>query len=190
MAVVIFRIDKPRAMGGEKLRTDYIHRQEMLHILAALMPANRLALEISLATGLRIGDVLQLRSDALRTAVGRRLTVRELKTGKRRRVTLPVELYNRALSMAGKVYVFQHRLDYRKPRTRQAVFKDMKRAARMFRCVPNVAPHSARKVYAVEAYHRTGDLKRVQALLNHSEEAVTMLYAMADEVTARRIGAK
>lgn len=150
------------------------------------MPQNRLALEISLATGLRIGDVLQLRSDALRAAAGRRLTVRELKTGKNRRVLLPVELYNRALSMAGKVYVFEHRLDYRQHRTRQAVFKDLKRAARLFRIRENVAPHSARKVYAVEAYRRTGDLKRVQALLNHSSEAVTMLYAMADELTARR----
>lgn len=170
------------------MRTEYIHKQEMQHILAALMPPNRLAMELSLATGLRITDVLTIKTEAVQAAKDRRLTVRESKTGKLRRVTLPVELYQRALSLAGKLYVFEHRLDWRKHRTRQAVFKDMKRAAELFRVNVNVAPHSARKVYAVEAMRRTGDLKRVQALLNHSSEGVTLLYAMADELTARRVG--
>lgn len=160
----------------------------MRHVLAALMPPNRLALEISLATGLRIGDVLALRADDLRSS--RRPTIRELKTGKTRRITLPVELYERCLGMAGKIYVFEHRLDYTKHRTRQAVFKDMKRAAALFRIKENIAPHTARKVYAVEAYHRTGDLKRVQKLLNHSREAVTLLYCMADILTQKRQGRK
>lgn len=168
------------------MRTDYIHKQELQHILAALMPSNRLALEVSLATGLRIGDVLNMRSDALRAAKERRFSVRELKTGKARRVQLPAELYQRAIAQAGKAYIFEHRLDWRKPRTRQAVFKDLKRTAALFRVKANVAPHSARKVWAVEQYHRDGDLRRVQQLLNHSSEAVTMIYAMADELTARR----
>lgn len=138
-----------------------------------------------MATGLRIGDVLELRTDALRKSP--RLTVRELKTGKRRRVSLPAELYKRLLAIAGKVYVFEHRTDWRKHRTRQAVYKDLKRIAGMYRLKTNIAPHTARKVWAVEKYHQT-DLKRVQTLLGHSDEAVTMIYALADEMTAKRIG--
>jgi integrase len=179
-------------IGGEKLRTDYIYKQELGHILAALMPPNRLALEISLATGLRISDVLGIKTEQVRDSKDGRISVRELKTGKVRRLRLPAELWERALSMAGKIYVFEHRIDHKRPRTRQAVFKDLKRASSLFRLAggshrPNVAPHSARKVYAVEAYKRTGDLQRVQRLLNHSSEAVTMLYAMADELTDRRL---
>lgn len=170
------------------MRTEYIHKQEMQHILAALTPQNRLCLEISMSTGLRVGDVLELRTEALRASQDRRLYIRESKTGKRRRVTLPVELYERALAMAGRIYVFDHRLDYRKHRTRQAVFKDLKRAAGLFRISANVAPHSARKIYAVEAYHKSGDLQKVQRLLNHSSEAVTVLYAMADTLVKRRRG--
>ncbi len=170
------------------MRTDYIHKQEMGHLLAALTPPNRLALEISMATGLRIGDVLNLRTETLMASKDRRITVKELKTGKARRVTLPVELHSRAISMAGRVFVLENRLDWRKPRTRQAVWKDLKRIARMFRLKENVAPHTARKVYAVEAYHKSGDLKRVQSLLNHSSEAVTAIYAMADDLTRRRVG--
>lgn len=169
------------------MRTEYIQAEELRHLLAALTPPNRLALEISLATGLRIGDVLNLRTEQLREAKQRRVSVKELKTGKTRRVQLPAELYERALWMGGKLYVFPHRNDWRRHRTRQAVFKDLKRIARMFRVKANVAPHSARKVWAVDKCRQTG-LKRVQALLNHADEAVTMIYAYADEMTARRIG--
>lgn len=167
------------------MRTDYILKTELEHLLAALMPENRLALEISMNTGLRISDVLNLRTESVRDASEGRLTVRELKTGKTRRVRLPVELQRRALAFAGKVFVFEGRNDWKKPRTRQAVFKDLKRIARAFRLELNVAPHSARKVYAVEQFKRDGNLKRVQRLLNHDSEHVTMLYALADQLVQR-----
>ena len=170
-----------------KARTDYILREELSHLLAALTPPNRLALEISLATGLRIGDVLSMRTEMVLHADQRRLTIRQAKTGKNRRIQLPVELYERALRMGGKLYIFEHRLDWRKHRTRQAVWADLKRIARMYRCAANVAPHSARKVFAVDLYRNKG-IKRTQELLGHSQEAVTVLYAMADELTARRLG--
>lgn len=170
------------------MRTDYIHKEELQHILAALMPPNRLALEISLATGLRIGDVLAIKSEQLNRTADQRITVREQKTGKNRRVRIPLELFLKAIAMSGRVYVFEHRHDWRKHRTRQAVYKDIKRAAKLFRISANVAPHTARKVYAVEQYNHHGqDLKRVQRLLNHTEEGVTMLYAMADQLTHRRL---
>jgi integrase len=174
--------------GGREVRTDYIHKQELQHVLAALTPPNRLAIEISLATGLRIGDVLALTRDKLTGTSDRRITVTEAKTGKRRRVEIPAELFKRALGMAGKVFVFEGRHDYRHHRTRQAVHKDIKRAARLFRCRGNIAPHTARKVYAVEAFRRTQELAKVQKLLQHTNEAVTAIYALADELTARRLG--
>ena len=168
------------------MRTDWIPRREFEHLLAALMPENRLAMEISLATGLRIGDVLNLRTNALKA----RFTVRELKTGKNKRVFLNNELLSRAIAIAGKVYVFEGRNSSLRPRTRQAVYKDLKRIAKAFRlCLPkkaNVAPHSARKVYAVEQYYKTGSLEKVQQLLNHKKEAVTVLYALADQMVGRR----
>lgn len=115
-----------------------------------------------------------------------RFTVREQKTGKNRRIRLDTRLRDELLRYAGRIYVFENRLDYKRPRTRQAVFKDLKRACECFRVKGlNVSPHSARKIYSVEQYKRTCSVQRVQALLNHSDEAVTMLYALADEVTAK-----
>lgn len=170
------------------MKSDFIFKAEFQHILAALTAPNRLAAEVSLTCGLRISDVLNLRTDALKP----RMTVRELKTGKTRRISLPVELYDRLLGNAGKIWVFEHRTDYRKHRTRQAVYKDIKRAARLFRIpkILQISPHTARKVYAVTEYQRTGSIARVQELLNHTSEAVTQLYAMADVLTERRTATK
>ena len=162
------------------MRTDYIDKVELGHLLAALTPQNRLALEISLETGLRIGDVLNIRTAQLRDAKQGRFGVRELKTGKRRSIRLPVELMERALALAGKVFVFENRLDWRKARTRQAVHKDLKRVAKPFRTKENVASHSARKVYAAEQLRKPGTLARVQKLLNHASAAVTVTSALDD----------
>lgn len=164
------------------MRSQWIPTEIFEHILAALMPQNRLACEISLATGLRIGDVLKLRPDQVVPEL-KRFTIKEEKTGKSRTVYLPKELRERAFAICGKYWVFEHRLDRNRHRTRQAVFKDLRRAATLFRVKAQVTPHSARKVFAVDYYLSHGkDLKKLQKLFNHSNEAVTFLYAMANEI--------
>lgn len=170
--------------GDTHTRTDWLGADTFRHILAALTPENRLAIETSLATGLRIGDVLQLHTEQLRKE---RFTIKEQKTGKSRRIRLPNDLRDDLLRQAGRFYVFEHRLDQRKHRTRQAVWKDLHRAAALFR-LPKalvIAPHSARKIFAVSKYQSGHSLQKVQQLLNHSDEAVTLLYAMADQLTEK-----
>lgn len=143
---------------------------------------------VSLASGLRIDDVLHLKSDVL---LKERFTVKEMKTGKSKRVRLPKALREELLRISGRFYIFENRLDPKRPRTRQAVFKDLKRACELFRVKGvNVSPHSARKIYSVEQFGKLGSVAKVQSLLNHSSEAVTMLYAMADELTERHAKGK
>lgn len=165
------------------MRSEYMPRGEIVHLLAALQPKNRLACEISLFTGLRINDVLALKTEHAQKG---RFTVREEKTGKTRTVRLPADLQRRALNCAGQHFVFEGRLNGRKHRTRQAVFKDLRRVARLFGVREHISPHSLRKVFAVEEYSKYGDLARVKKLLNHNEEAVTVLYAMADRICRRK----
>ena len=168
------------------MKADYIWKEEFEHILAFLMPENRLALEISLATGLRIGDVLALRKEQIRE----RVTITEAKTGKKRRIRLSAELRRRLEAQAVGEWAFPHRTDASKHRTRQAVYADLRRAAKAMRLPKalHCTPHSARKIAAVELYRKSGDLGKVKRLLNHSGEAVTMVYAMADTLTQRRLG--
>ena len=61
---------------------------------------------MAIATGLRISDVLSIETDKLRDKNGElgnrnRITVRELKTGKNRRVYLPNELLEKMIRIAG-----------------------------------------------------------------------------------------
>ena len=159
------------------MTTEYLLRREMEHVLAALTPSNRLVCRVCLQTGLRVGDVVSLKTRDLKG----QFWITEAKTKKRRRVNLPRELLDQVKAQAGEVWAFPGR----KPgqhRTRQAVWADVKRAARAFRIRQNIAPHSFRKVYAVELLRRCGDVKRVQRALNHSDCATTMVYVMAAEL--------
>lgn len=164
-------------------RSDWASGDVMAHILAALTYENRLAITVSLLTGLRIGDVLNIRS---RDLLKDRFTITEEKTLKRRTIRIPNKLRDELQGIAGKVYVFENRLSARKHRTRQAVYKDIKRAARAFRVKGNISCHTARKIYAVSEYKKDFSVARVKKLLNHSSEAVTMIYAIADELTKRK----
>lgn len=166
------------------MRTEVTSSKVMDSLLLALTEPNRLAVEMSMRYGMRIGDVLATKTSDVRKG---RWTYKEEKTGKTRRITLSAALQCRLLQQAGRVYVFEHRTDYKRHRSRQAVFKDIKRAAEAFRVKANIAPHSYRKEYAVNAYKKSGgDMKKVQRLLNHSSEAVTMLYALADTLTPKK----
>lgn len=168
-------------------RSEWVEPDALGLVLAALMPANRLVMEVMLATGLRVGDALNIKREQCER---RRFTIREQKTGKTRRIYLPRALQLRILGQAGRVWAFEGRTDWRKHRTRQAVYKDVKRAAAMFARTgklergQQVSPHSARKVYAVADYKRTGSLEHTRRALNHDPAhiATTMLYALSDRL--------
>ena len=163
------------------MKTEYLLQREVDMVLSVLTPENRLVMRTALATGLRVGDVLSLTPDKLKP----HCWVREQKTGKARQIGLPEPLLSDLKASAGEHWVFPGR-DHAKHRTRQAVWADMKRAAKAYRLPQNVGPHSARKVYAVELLHKYGDIERVQRALNHSSPSVTLIYAMADQQLAAK----
>lgn len=157
------------------MKTEYLLQREVDLVLSVLTDRNRLIMRTCIHTGLRIGDVLKLETAQLKG----HFWITETKTGKRRQVGLPEPLLSDLRKQAGEKWVFPGRSG-KKPQTRQAVWKDVKRAAKAFRLPQNVGPHSARKVYAVELLKEYGDIERVKRALNHSSEAVTLIYAMAD----------
>lgn len=153
-----------------------------------------------LHTGLRVSDVLRLQFP-LRS----QCWITEGKTGKRRHIGLPQQLIDDIVRAAvpyipvamrryiwqepprgvDRLWAFPSPRNYRKHRTRQSVWKDIKRAARACRIPQNVGTHSARKVYAVgELQRRHGDIEAVRRALNHSDSSITLIYAMADKMLA------
>ena len=167
--------------GGINLRTTYANRAQLEHVLAALMPTNRLIVRLCMATGLRVSDVLELKTAQLR----RRQTVRERKTGKTRRITWPAALYDQMQQQAGRIWVFESRCNPTQHRQRQTVWKDIKHAEQVYKrsgvvaVGQNLGTHTARKYAAVEAY-RQGGLAKAQRVLNHSDPLITRIYALSD----------
>ena len=158
------------------MRTGYLIEREVERVLDLLTFENRLVMRLLLHTGIRIGDALQLRRDQLKP----NFWITEQKTGKRRQIGIPEPLLSDLLDNSGDPWVFPGS-DPRKHRTRQAVWKDVKRAAAALRLTANAAPHSARKVYAVELLRKYGDIERVRRALNHGGMEVTLIYALADK---------
>ncbi|MBR5185661.1 MAG: tyrosine-type recombinase/integrase [Akkermansia sp.] len=158
------------------MRTDYLLEKEVQLVLDLLTFENRLLARLLLHTGIRVGDALQLKPEQLRP----NFWITEQKTGKRRQVGIPEPLLSDLLDNSGTVWVFPG-ADPSKPRTRQALWKDVKRAAKAARLTTNAAPHSLRKVYAVDLLQRYGDIDRVRRALNHGGIEVTLIYAMADK---------
>ena len=94
------------------MTTEYLLDKEVGRVLAALMPQNQLIMRVILHNGARIGDVLRLRTEQLRPS----FWYFEQKTGKRRRMGLPVPLLEAIQRQAGEEWAFPGR-DGKRPKT-------------------------------------------------------------------------
>lgn len=153
-----------------------------------MQPSNRLACEVALETGWRIDDVLLLKTIDITKALKMKrpaLTIIEKKTGKRSRKYINRSLLERLMEISGRVYIFEGRDDYRKHRTRQAVYLDIKRVAKKFNIKVNFSPHTLRKNYAVYLKRQGKSLAEIQQAMNHDNQLTTMLYALSDELTCK-----
>lgn len=163
------------------MTTEYLLDKEIDHVLAALMPQNQLVMRLVLRNGMRISDALEMRTDQLRPSGW----YREKKTGKHRRYGIPEPLLTEIKAQAGPDWAFPG-TRAGKHKTRQAVWHDVKRAAKAFRLEQNVGTHSFRKAYAVKLLAKYGDIARVQRNLNHGSPTVTALYCMSDILLERK----
>lgn len=169
-------------MGGSGLRSGIVTREEIEKVYGLLMYENMLVCRICEETGLRVGDVLAIKTEDLK----QRMTVRESKTGKPKRVRFRNELYSAIKRNAGTVYVFEGRTDIQKHRTRQAVWKDLKRASLALRMPRDFSVHGLRKMYAVQLSEAGYSADEVQKALNHSDLAITLLYLMAAHIGQKK----
>ena len=167
------------------MTTEYLYQQEVDRVLSALMPQNQLIVKVMLQTGMRLSDALQMRTEGLATSGW----YTEGKTGKKLRYGLPRPLLEAILEQAGPEWAFPGR-KAGIHKTRQAVWRDIKRAAVAFRLPQNVGAHSMRKVYAVRLMQKYGKLEKVQRNLNHASGSVTAIYAMADILLDRKLQAR
>lgn len=167
------------------MKADYLSTDMWKILYNRMNYENALALRLSLETGMRVGDVVALKTENLN---GTTVRFTAQKTQKQACVEISKNLASRLKTISGKEYIFVGR-DGKKHRTRQAVYKDLKNVAKSFGVLENVTPHSARKTYAVEDYRKNG-IKACQKHLQHDNEIVTLIYALSDKITEERLPAK
>lgn len=160
---------------GGKIANNYIPEKEQAAIRARLNNRDRSIYDLLIYTGYRLDDVLRLRNWQLK---GEKITVKERKTGNVRTVENPF------VKDCGKPleYVFKGRgrTGERKKLHRSTFWRHFERAVRAAGLEgKGYTVHSLRKVYAVNLYRQTGDIKRVQADLGHKNLATTCLYVIS-----------
>lgn len=160
------------------MRTDYLNPQLYNRLYSVMTYENVLALRVSLETGLRIDDVLSLTHENLHK---RTISGTAEKTGKPFKKVISADLAKRLDRLGKEGFLFPHRIKPNEHRTRQAVWANMKKAARLLGVELNAAPHSARKTYAVEVFHDRG-LEAAQKELQHDRVSTTMLYAFSNMI--------
>ncbi len=138
--------------------------------------------ELMRQTGMRVGDAVKLRgSDISRNGDSYTVSWVAEKTGKEATASITASLCRHIQPRSKRAYCFPGR-KRGTHLTRQAVWARIKKAAEAVGHESDgISPHSFRKVFAVELMHEEG-LSAVQKALQHSNDAVTRVYAYADTI--------
>lgn len=166
------------------MKADYMKSNDYAKLFVNMTYENALAVKVSLETGLRIGDVLKIKPEDIR---GRTISFVAEKTGKKGKAVVSQDTANRLRQVAGEFYVWEKRGKPREHRTRQTVWKDVKKSVAALRAAgvvgyENITVHSARKTFAVEDAEKHG-LEHTRRVLQHRDKNTTKLYAFSDRYT-------
>lgn len=158
------------------MRTDYIAPDTMRLLTRNMSELTALPVLVALETGMRIGDVVSL---TMKNLKGCNIYYKAQKTGKRGKADISPDLLSRILRITDGYFLFPSKYKPGTHVTRQAVWAALKREAKMNGIEKNVAPHSARKTFAVEEMKQHG-IGAVQQKLQHSDTSTTLLYCLSD----------
>jgi integrase len=139
-------------------------------------PYDRLIWRVALETGARINDILLL---TRREARRQPLTLWEHKSKRQRTITLSEQLHSdisRWVNRDSDYPAFHAARDTRRPLNRATFYRRLQRAAKMTHPPIHVSAHSARKLYAMRIFKRTGDIFEVQKALHHKYVTTTATY--------------
>ena len=153
------------------MRVDLLYPEECAAIERALRGQYKVIWVIGLSTGLRISDILRLRTSDFEKD---RFYIREQKTGKLRRI------YVRKRTRKAVHEYLQNRTNVSSDKlfsvSRQAVWESFKRAGRRAEISKNIGTHTMRKSYSVGHIGKGFDIADLQRRLNHSRMSDTIGY--------------
>lgn len=151
--------------------------KDILNHLRTTNMRNYIMFSMGIHTGLRISDILTLRiGDVLN---GDRIMIKEKKTQKSREFTLNKRLQKDIKEYAaGKYnaeYLMKSRSGFNHPISRNQAYQLIQDIGKEFR-IECVGTHTLRKTFAYHYYMKTKDIAELQTILNHTNQADTLMY--------------
>lgn len=161
-------------------RTKYLNDEEIKQISDNLSGIYKGIWQLCLETGVRVSDAIEARFCDF-DKDGNFYFVAQ-KTGKNGVAKVSRDFIKDYIGRkTSKRFVFPSPMKPYTHVTRQSVFLHIKKACKAVGINPDgVAPHSARKHFAVELYRSKGLSATMQAL-QHSDVGTTLLYALSDD---------
>lgn len=171
-----------------------IRDREQIETMKDLLGKNKrdyLLFVLGINSGLRIGDILNLKVSDVTDKRGRivsQFELKEEKTGKKKLI-----IFSEAVRRAIKEYLDDSRLldeddgplfvsqkrdqnGNLKPISRQQAWNILNKAARRIGIEDNIGTHSMRKTFGYHAYHAGVRLEYLQKIFNHADGRITLDY--------------
>lgn len=149
--------------------------------LGARSQRDRILFLVGIYTGLRIGDILQLKGENFD---GRHIELREGKTRKHRRIQVADVLWRDLRpyleTIEPQQWLFPSRQGGDKPLSRQRAYAVLRAAARA-NGIKHFGCHSTRKTFGHFVYSQTKDVRLLMELFNHSKAEITLRYIGATQ---------
>jgi integrase len=130
---------------------------------------------IGINTGLRVGDLLQLRVTDLKRK--KRVIIKEGKTNKPRTLNLS-NVYDEIqdyIETVNSIWLFPSRKGDKPISTTQA-YRQLNKAAEMVDIDEGIGTHTMRKTFGYWFYKQSKDVAKLQNILNHSHPQITLKY--------------
>lgn len=131
---------------------------------------------LGINTGLRVSDLLNLKISDIKGK--KKITVKEGKTKKVREIYLTSvyqELNAYIASLEGTEWLFPSRKGDR-PISRIQAYRQLNKASEMVDIPDGIGTHTMRKTFGYWYYKQTKDIAKLQRILNHSSQEVTLQY--------------
>jgi integrase len=143
------------------------------------MPRDYVLFLLGCETGLRVGDILKIKTEAIVKLKKKREKVLRIKEGKNQKIrdvyigSCFEEIYKYAAALKSE-WLFPSRKGER-PITPTQAYRQLNKAAD-FAGVEHVGNHTLRKTFGYWFYKATKDVVMLQGILNHSNPSVTLRY--------------
>lgn len=182
--IKIYKHKKVNERSGFMRVYNIVDEEKKQYFVNLLNYEYRLIYRLGCSTGLRISDIVQMKKNRLDL---KEPTIKEQKTGKSKRIYIPKKLRDelKRYSKANKEYIFESVTSASGHITRQAVWKQFKKCAKIAGIEENIGTHTMRKNHAQKLLKKGKGYKYIKNKLNHSSLADTLLYLITEEKTTK-----